>query len=183
MSITPDRISSAPTTGSPSVVDVTDAIHEFVSRLVNDANSNTVDHSFMHSDLGFSHFKSLLVLRAKGSLSVNELADQLSLSVAATGRAVDKLVQSGLVDRREDPADRRVKRVSLTAEAEKELASWMGAKEDRVRDFVGSLPDPLRERLFSVLTEVVHGGYLGPADPTMAAIRYSSTTENPKGQQ
>ncbi|WP_018178262.1 MarR family winged helix-turn-helix transcriptional regulator [Jongsikchunia kroppenstedtii] len=181
MSSTTARSTSAPTSGSPSIADVADAIHDFVSRLVNDANSNSVDHSFMNSDLGFSHFKSLLVLRAKGTLSVNELAESLSLSVAATGRAVDKLVQLGLVDRREDTADRRVKRVSLTGEAEKELASWMGAKEDRVRDFVGSLPDPLRDRFFNVLTEVINGDYLGPADPAMTAIRSTPNTATPKG--
>lgn len=180
MSSTTEHTTSASITGSPSIVDVADAIHDFVSRLVNDANSKSVDHSFMSSDLGFSHFKSLLVLRAKGTLSVNELAEQLTLSVAATGRAVDKLVQLGLVDRREDASDRRVKRVSLTGDAEKELASWMGAKEDRVRDFVGGLPDPLRDRLFNVLTEIINGDYLGPADPAMSAIRCTPTTETPK---
>ncbi len=69
------------------------------------------------SDISFAHFRTLMVLAGQArALSLAELAEILHLSVAATGRNVDKLVGMGLVDRREDPADRRVKRVSLTDE-------------------------------------------------------------------
>ena len=56
---------------------------------------------------------------------MNEIAQQVNLSLAAAGRTVDKLVGTGLVDRREDIADRRVKRVSLTAEGTRVVDSQL----------------------------------------------------------
>ena len=53
--------------------------------------------------------------RSTESLPIHEIADSLRLSVGAAGRNIDRLVREGLVDRQEDSADRRIKRISLTA--------------------------------------------------------------------
>ena len=66
-------------------------------------------------DLTMSQLRMLFVLdKARADLAVNEVADQVSLSMAAAGRAVDGLVRGGLLSRREDPLDRRIKRIGLT---------------------------------------------------------------------
>ncbi len=68
-------------------------------------------------DLSFSQLRILFMLEHAGrDLAVNEIADGLSLSMAATGRAIDALHRTGLVSRTEDQADRRVKRIALTDE-------------------------------------------------------------------
>ena len=43
------------------------------------------------------------------------LAGRLPLSQGATSRVVEGLHRGGLVERQEDPSDRRVKRVTITA--------------------------------------------------------------------
>src|SRR4051812_1263066 len=46
--------------------------------------------------------------------ALGELAAAVGLSVAAIGRSVDVLVRGGVMSRREDEHDRRVKRLALT---------------------------------------------------------------------
>src|SRR5580692_12171926 len=50
-------------------------------------------------------------------LNQSELADMLDLQPITLTRLLDKLCDSGLIERRPDPADRRAKRLFLTAAA------------------------------------------------------------------
>src|SRR6202042_1388195 len=50
-------------------------------------------------------------------LNQSELADMLDLQPITLTRLLDKLAESGLIERRPDPADRRAKRLFLTAAA------------------------------------------------------------------
>jgi DNA-binding MarR family transcriptional regulator len=65
-------------------------------------------------ELSFSQMKALHYVHGEENLSVKSLGEQLGLSLAAMSRAADELVQRGLMDRTEDPADRRIKRLRLT---------------------------------------------------------------------
>jgi DNA-binding MarR family transcriptional regulator len=60
----------------------------------------------------------VVVLRtlARRPLNISEVADSISLSQSAASRVVDRLVSKGLISRREDPEDRRSKRLTLTPE-------------------------------------------------------------------
>jgi DNA-binding MarR family transcriptional regulator len=69
---------------------------------------------FERLDLSFPQFKALSAA-TEGAPTVKELAERLGLSLPGASRAVDHLVRRGLLDRREDPNDRRCKRVSVTA--------------------------------------------------------------------
>jgi MarR family transcriptional regulator, transcriptional regulator for hemolysin len=56
--------------------------------------------------------------RDDGSPQTN-LADELDVGKVALGGLVDRLEEAGMVERRSDPIDRRVKRVFLTREGRK----------------------------------------------------------------
>ena len=56
----------------------------------------------------------LFLLVSEGELTIKQVAEFLGRSVSATSRMLDQLVVRGLVCRREDEHDRRVKRVSLS---------------------------------------------------------------------
>jgi DNA-binding MarR family transcriptional regulator len=49
-----------------------------------------------------------------GQLTLNELAETLYITPSTASRTVDDLVRKGLVERRQDPVDRRAIRLSLT---------------------------------------------------------------------
>jgi DNA-binding MarR family transcriptional regulator len=69
-------------------------------------------------DLSMTQLKLLHVLvEGETEISVKELAEALSMSLPNASRTVDGLLQRGLVERREDEHDRRVKRVGANAKA------------------------------------------------------------------
>jgi DNA-binding MarR family transcriptional regulator len=77
------------------------------------------------------------------------------LSVAATGRAVDVLVRHGLVVRREDPVDRRIKRIGLTDAGRETISRLNAARRDGLRQFVSTLSDEERERFTRALAPIL----------------------------
>lgn len=56
----------------------------------------------------------LMQLHYRGGCGISDLSERFDVTNAAASQLVDKLVQSGLIQREEDPNDRRVKRVNLT---------------------------------------------------------------------
>lgn len=57
----------------------------------------------------------LFVLDEKGELSVKQLSEELGRSESAVSRMIEDMVARGWADRREDPLDRRAKRIALSA--------------------------------------------------------------------
>ena len=70
------------------------------------------------ADLSMTQLKMLHILsECAQKASVKELAEELSMSLPNASRTIDGLLQRGLVERREDEHDRRVKRVGPTPAA------------------------------------------------------------------
>jgi DNA-binding MarR family transcriptional regulator len=67
-------------------------------------------------DLQLLHGAILQVLDRGASPTVKELAALIHRSVSRTSRIVDQLVRRGLVERHEDGADRRARRLRLSGE-------------------------------------------------------------------
>ncbi len=59
----------------------------------------------------------LIQLFRNPGLSQKEIADLLEVEPISVGRLVDRLERNGLIERRPDPADRRIWRLNLTAAA------------------------------------------------------------------
>ena len=135
-------------------------MQEFLTRLACALDADAMD-DLIETELGFTHYKALLILNRHGNaMSVNELADELHLSLAAAGRAVDKLVGLSMLSRREDEHDRRIKRVSLAEGGEKAVALTIRRREDSVRDLIAKLPSDMRADLNSALRPILAGDYL-----------------------
>ena len=73
-------------------------------------------HPLLDLNLTMPQLKVTLVLYRQGPLAAQELASRIDTSPATLSGIVDRLVAQGLVTRREDPADRRVRRLELTEE-------------------------------------------------------------------
>ena len=96
-------------------------------------------------DLTLSQGRILFELeRAGKALAVNDLASRISLSIAAAGRAIDALYRSGLLTRREDDIDRRIKRISLTDRGSAVIAEIQEVRRQVVERFVAALTDDER---------------------------------------
>lgn len=183
----PSAVTSTCNTGA-SIERAFGSLFGFLDRLACVGKSQTMD-SMAATDLTFSQLRVLFALGAHGDgaecLSVHEIAQQVNLSLAAAGRTVDKLVGTGLVDRREDIADRRVKRVSLTVEGTRVVDSQLSIKQDMIRSFVAGLPDSLRTGLCRALDPIVDNEvdyFSGIAEPhqTNQTATTSSPSTSPK---
>lgn len=86
--------------------------------------------------------------------SHSELADMMEVEKATAGRMIDRLEANGWVERRTQPDDRRVKRVYLTAEAERVHKRIWRVAETTVDDALTDLTRHERKQLFSLLSRV-----------------------------
>jgi DNA-binding MarR family transcriptional regulator len=108
-------------------------------------------------DVSITHMKTLHVLADGGSeLSVKELSDRLGLSLPGASRIVDALMRRGWLERREDPDDRRMKRVRITEEGRKVLDRIEAARLAGLEDYAASLTPEQRTRLSSALSDLPH---------------------------
>lgn len=69
----------------------------------------------------------------------HELAAQLNVSVASMSGLVDRLVDHGMVNRGEDPSDRRVRRLTVTPEGSATIRNLLSS--------AGTMPTPILRRL------------------------------------
>ena len=72
--------------------------------------------------IGFSDFGVLEALLHKGPMPVNTLGGKVRLTSGSITALVDRLEKKGLVERRDDPADRRSRMVHLTTAGRKMIA-------------------------------------------------------------
>jgi DNA-binding MarR family transcriptional regulator len=107
-------------------------------------------------DLSLSQLRVLHVLEAADrELALHELAVAVGLSVPTTGRAVDGLVREGLVTRREDAADRRVKRLATTDRGREVVLRLIAARREAVGRIAETLSDDERAALSAALAPVL----------------------------
>lgn len=83
----------------------------------------------------------LLEVEGAGEASVGELAASLDLDASTLSRTVDALVRAGMLERQEDPANRRRQLVRLSA-AGREKAEYINARCDLYyKGLLGALPE------------------------------------------
>lgn len=106
-------------------------------------------------ELSLTQLKALVALRGGDELSVKSLGAALGLSVAATSRAVDGLRDRGLLERREDEQDRRMKRVRLSDEGRTVLTRVAEARIAGIEAFVETLSASERQGLADALAPIM----------------------------
>lgn len=109
-------------------------------------------------DLTLSQLKTLSLLSElppSSPLSLKEVAERLGISLPAASRAVDPLVRRGLVVRREDEEDRRIKRVSTTAEGDALTQRLMAARVAALEVLISGFSVTERRKLGDALDEIM----------------------------
>jgi DNA-binding MarR family transcriptional regulator len=113
-----------------------------------------------------SQWQVLSLLHRRPGLSQSELAEMLEVERASAGRMIDRLEQKGWVTRRRDPADRRTRRLHLTAEAEAVQAEMGSIAAEMIDDAMAALAPGEREALSGMLERVKDQlGTMAPRGP------------------
>ncbi len=118
---------------------------------------NTIRYA-RESGLSMSHIGAIFHIHRIGSCGVTEIGDHLGVTSAAASQLLDRLVQQGLVERSEDPVDRRVKRIELTEKGQHLFEEGVRARQSWLDDLARTLSDQEKEQIttaFSILISKV----------------------------
>ena len=110
------------------------------------------------SGLSLGQTKTLLLLASEGeeqSLTVGDAAELLGVSMSCASRSVEGLVSAGLVERSEDPEDRRVRRLRLTSAGDELAVGFLTARLDGIEEFTSGLNEEERSALDSALSTLL----------------------------
>jgi DNA-binding MarR family transcriptional regulator len=113
---------------------------------------------FTAVDLTMAQAKLLYVVTAAGDLSMSEIAQRLGVTISTASGAVDHLVSVGLLDRIDDPANRRQVRVSVTPFGLETLERLRELSTRQLRALFDLVADDdlgVVERAIRILTEAV----------------------------
>jgi len=112
------------------------------------------------SGLSMTQCKALLELGGIGESAdprqVGELAETFGVSVPSMSRAVDALVKKKLVTRLEDPDDRRVRRVAITARGKKLVDTLLVVRQAGMEAFAESLSATQRRKLDAAIEALMN---------------------------
>jgi DNA-binding MarR family transcriptional regulator len=92
--------------------------------------------------------------RAPQGLKMSELSQRMMVTGGNVTGITDGLEKEGLVVREVDAADRRVYRVKLTAEGERQFRRMAAEHESWVIDLLGVLPPRQKKQLLDLLGEL-----------------------------
>lgn len=106
-------------------------------------------------DLSMTQLKLLHVLvECEAEISVKELAEQMVMSLPNASRTVDHLLQRGLVERREDEHDRRIKRVRVSDKARVLIDRVDTARLQGLECWAADLSPAQRRKLLDALSDL-----------------------------
>src|ERR1700733_6200169 len=88
------------------------------------------DHKANQFGITYAQWVLLARLDRFEGLKQSELAEMLDLQPITITRLIDRLCESGMIERRSDPSDRRAKRLSLTPAARPMLVQLAGLGEE-----------------------------------------------------
>ncbi len=97
----------------------------------------------------------LFVLDLVGEHTVGELARKAHLSPAAASHMIDQLVRAGLVGRREDPRDRRTKKIAITRRGRAFIRRLDSARRRELSDVAARFRPQTARKLAEALRDAV----------------------------
>jgi DNA-binding MarR family transcriptional regulator len=117
-----------------------------------------------------------LVQSNDGALRMSELAGRLGVTLSTTSGLVDRLVEAGLVDRQDDPADRRQVILALTPAGAARLDRMRELNADHMRRMLAHVSDrdlPVLEQAIRIFDEAAAAAFasttsVAPIPPTAA---------------
>lgn len=99
-------------------------------------------------------WRMLVTLSRNEGANQGRLAELLDVEAISLCRMVDRLEESGLVERRSDPSDRRAWRIYLTDQAKPVLAEVRAVADELSEDALAGLTGPDRDALQNMLERI-----------------------------
>lgn len=104
--------------------------------------------------LTMAQAKVLFMLAQRPGATAGELAEELKVAPPTVTGMTDRLLKQGLIERREDPRDRRVVRLALSEEGTKLTSEVTERSKARLREVFSRMTDERLEQLAELLEEL-----------------------------
>ena len=127
-------------------------------------------HFAKATGLSMPQFGILMQLHYRGNCAVGDVSERFDITNAAASQLVDKLVQSGLIQREEDPADRRAKLLNLTDKGNKLIQKGIERRYRWVDHLAGKLTAEERAKVDEAITILTEAAKEMEAESIPAAI-------------
>lgn len=108
------------------------------------------------SGLSMHQMSVLFHLRHGKDCGVSTIGDHLGVTNAAASQMIDRLVQNGFVERKEDPQDRRVKQLSLTQKGMAIVQEGIKRRRHWIDELANELSIDDQNAVTSALNKVLH---------------------------
>lgn len=112
----------------------------------------------------------LVMIAGREALNLGAVAQGLGVHPSNATRLVERLVVAGLVDRRDDPNDRRNLVLALTAEGRRLLDQVMEHRRAAIREILGRMPAGRRRALVPVMRAFADAGGETPDDAAWSSV-------------
>lgn len=94
----------------------------------------------------------LMHLYYQGDAPLVHFCEMMEITPAAASQMIERMVQQGLVSRKEIPEDRRVRMVEITEKGRELIEESINARQDWVDKLTASLPEEDRLRISAAIT-------------------------------
>lgn len=103
-------------------------------------------------------FRALVIVASRRAMSLGELAEAAGMNLSTASRMCDRLVGMGMLNRADDPANRRQLQLTLTEDGHTVVARAMQRRRAALKPLLARLPRQRRGELVSVLAEFADAG-------------------------
>jgi DNA-binding MarR family transcriptional regulator len=136
------------------IVRLDDVLHQWAEVFMR-RNMREFRRMIEASDLSPTQMIALFRLHYRKSSSVSEIASHLGVSIAAASQLIERLVQSGLVERSENPADRREKLLVLSPKGREMMAHNISMHREWIAGLVDQLLPSQQDQITSSLRMLI----------------------------
>ncbi|MFX1390805.1 MAG: MarR family winged helix-turn-helix transcriptional regulator [Promethearchaeota archaeon] len=108
------------------------------------------------NDISMPQLGALMRIHRKGSCNVSNIGMDLGTSNAAASQLLDRMVQLELIERSEDPNDRRIKKLNLSQKGLEFLNECFHASYKWFEDSIITLSNDERREIMIVLNRLIN---------------------------
>ena len=109
-------------------------------------------HHARAEGLSMPQFSILMQLHYRGHCGISDVSQRFEITPAAASQLVEKLVQSGLIERAEDPTDRRVKQLQLSEKGKALIEKGISERYRWAEKLGDGLAEKDRQKIVEALT-------------------------------
>lgn len=109
------------------------------------------NHLAKSSGLSMPQFGILMQVHHRGNCAIGDISEHFDITSAAASQLVEKLVQGGLIQREEDPQDRRAKMLNLTDKGRKFIQQGIQERRRWVDELAAKLTAEDRAKVAEAL--------------------------------